>query len=163
MNFNNSRLVDHKPMKVGTFVPYMYRFVIIVKYLTNVFKLEWNLGIKFTLRFFFLSVYYQKPFVFSVSVFCIKTCTLKLNLRPKIGLNYAVSIVKRFVLSPAFSKKSEGTWYLAFRGAWCVMRGSEFVVPCERNSFWNFTGVLIMAWGYYIFNFFLLFFFIFLT
>ena len=24
MNFNNSRLVDHKPMKFGTFVPYMY-------------------------------------------------------------------------------------------------------------------------------------------
>ena len=40
MNFNNSRLVDHKPMKFGTFVPYMYRFVIIVKYLTNFFKLE---------------------------------------------------------------------------------------------------------------------------
>ena len=34
MNFNNSRLVDHKPMKFGTFVPYMYHFVIIVKYLT---------------------------------------------------------------------------------------------------------------------------------
>ena len=57
MNFNNSRLVDHKPMKFGTFVPYMYRFVIIVKYLTNFFKLEWNLGIKFTLHFFFHSVY----------------------------------------------------------------------------------------------------------
>ena len=40
MNFNNSRLVDHKPMKFGTFVPYMYHFVIIVKYLTNFFKLE---------------------------------------------------------------------------------------------------------------------------
>ena len=61
MNFNNSRLVDHKPVKFETFVPYMYRFVIIVKYLTNFFKLEWNLGIKFTLRFFFLSVYiYRK-------------------------------------------------------------------------------------------------------
>ena len=35
MNFNNSRLVDHKPMKFGTFVPNMYRFVIIIKYLTN--------------------------------------------------------------------------------------------------------------------------------
>ena len=57
MNFSNSRLVDHKPMKFGTFVPYMYRSVIIVKYLTNFFKLEWNLGIKFTLRFLFLSVY----------------------------------------------------------------------------------------------------------
>ena len=40
MNFNNSRLVDHKPMKFGTFVSYMYHFVIIVKYLTNFFKLE---------------------------------------------------------------------------------------------------------------------------
>ena len=60
MNFNNSRLVDHKLMKFWTFVPYMYRFLIIVKYLTNFFKLEWNLGIKFTLRFFFLSVYNKK-------------------------------------------------------------------------------------------------------
>ena len=36
MNFNNSRLVD----QFGTFGPYMYHFVIIVKYLTNFFKLE---------------------------------------------------------------------------------------------------------------------------
>ena len=64
MNFNNSRLVDHKPMKFGTFVPYMYRFVIIVKYLTNFFKLEWNLGIKFTLRFFFLSVYVHDIWIY---------------------------------------------------------------------------------------------------
>ena len=63
MNFNNSRLVDHKPMKFGTFVPYIYRFVIIVIYLTNFFKLEWNLGIKFTLRFFFLSVYNNEAFL----------------------------------------------------------------------------------------------------
>ena len=35
----------------------MYRFIILVKYLTNFFKLKWNLGIEFTLRFFFLSVY----------------------------------------------------------------------------------------------------------
>ena len=32
MNFNNSSLVDHKPMKFGTFVSYMYRFVIIVPF-----------------------------------------------------------------------------------------------------------------------------------
>ena len=64
MNFNNSRLIDHKPMKFGTFVPYMFRFVIIVKYLTNSFKLEWNLEIKFTLRFFFLSVYIEKLKIF---------------------------------------------------------------------------------------------------
>ena len=30
MNLNNARLVDYKLMKFGTFVPYMYRFVIIV-------------------------------------------------------------------------------------------------------------------------------------
>ena len=40
MNFNNPRLVDHKPVEFGTFVPNMYRIVIIVKYLTNFFKLE---------------------------------------------------------------------------------------------------------------------------
>ena len=78
MNFNNSRLVDHKPMKFGTFVPYMYRFVIIVKYLTNFFKLIWNLGIKFTLRFFFLSVYVS--FVM-VILYCAKgdhkTCKIR--------------------------------------------------------------------------------------
>ena len=53
MNFNNSRLVDHKPIKFRTFVPYMYRFVIIVKYLTNFFKLEGNLRIKFSPAFLF--------------------------------------------------------------------------------------------------------------
>ena len=38
MNFNNSRLVDHKPMTFGAFVPHMYRLVIIVNYLTNFFS-----------------------------------------------------------------------------------------------------------------------------
>ena len=37
---------------------------------------------------------YQKPFVFSISVFCSKIFTLKLNLRLKVGLTYAISIVK---------------------------------------------------------------------
>ena len=43
-----------------------------------------------------LTISYQKPFVFSVSVFCSQICTLKLNLSPKIGLTYAISIVKWF-------------------------------------------------------------------
>ena len=43
---------------------------------------------------FWLTISYQKPFVFSVSVFCSQICTLKLNLSPKIGLTYAISIVK---------------------------------------------------------------------
>ena len=45
---------------------------------------------------FWLTIFYQKPFVFSVSVFCSQICTLKLNLSPKIGLTYAISIVKWF-------------------------------------------------------------------
>ena len=32
-------------------------------------------------------------------------------------------------LSPAFSKKSGGTLFLVFRGAWCVARGAWRVVP----------------------------------
>ena len=45
---------------------------------------------------FWLTISYQKPFVFSVSVFCSQIFTLKLNLWPKIGLAYAISIVKWF-------------------------------------------------------------------
>ena len=33
-----------------------------------------------------------------------------------------------FLLSPAFWKKSGGTLFLVFRGAWGVVRGSEFLV-----------------------------------
>ena len=43
---------------------------------------------------FLLTISYQKPFVFSVSVFCFQICTQKLNLSPKISLTYAISIVK---------------------------------------------------------------------
>ena len=32
------------------------------------------------------------------------------------------------LLFPAFSKKSGGTLFLVFRGAWRVVRGSEFLV-----------------------------------
>ena len=45
---------------------------------------------------FSLTIPYQKPFVFFVSVFCFQILTLKLKLRPKIGLTYAISIVKWF-------------------------------------------------------------------
>ena len=39
-------------------------------------------------------------------------------------------IIIIFLLSPAFSKKSGGTLFLVFSGAWCVARGrgSEFLV-----------------------------------
>ena len=33
-----------------------------------------------------------------------------------------------FLLPPAFSKKSGGTLFSAFRGAYCVVRGSGFLV-----------------------------------
>ena len=33
------------------------------------------------------------------------------------------------LLSPAFSKKSGGTLFLVFRGAWCVARGAWCMVP----------------------------------
>ena len=58
-------------------------------------------------RHFLLGVLYQMkifcsdwPYLtrnhFSVSVFCSRKFTLKLNLRPEIGLTYAISIVKWF-------------------------------------------------------------------
>ena len=63
MNFNNSRLVDHKPMKFGTFVPYMYRFVIIVKYLTNFFQTLMKFRNKIYPAFLFPFSIYMRVFV----------------------------------------------------------------------------------------------------
>ena len=37
-------------------------------------------------------------------------------------------VVVVVLLSPAFSKKSGGTLFSAFRSAWCVVRGSGFIV-----------------------------------
>ena len=44
-----------------------------------------------------LIITYQKLFIFSVPVFCSHIYTLKLNLPPKIGLTYAIFIVKWYV------------------------------------------------------------------
>ena len=41
-------------------------------------------------------IFYHKPFVRSVSVFCSQIFTLQLNLQPKIDLTYAISTVKWF-------------------------------------------------------------------
>ena len=52
---------------------------------------------RFTLNeniLFCLTISYQKPFVFYVSVFCSQIFTQKLKLRPKVGLTFAISIVK---------------------------------------------------------------------
>ena len=54
---------------------------------------------------FWMTISYQKPFVFSVCVFCSQICTLKLNLWPKIGMTYAISIVKWFFFFKFFIKK----------------------------------------------------------
>ena len=43
---------------------------------------------------FWLTISYQKPFVFPISMFCSQIFTLKLNLRLNVGLTYAISIVK---------------------------------------------------------------------
>ena len=48
--------------------------------------------------FFWMSIFYQKPLVFSVSVFCSQIFTVKLNLRLKIDLTYAISIVNWFYI-----------------------------------------------------------------
>ena len=61
--------------------------------------LSTSLGWRFILNeniLFWLTISYQEPFVFSVSVFCFQIFTVQLNLRPKIGLTYAISVVKWF-------------------------------------------------------------------
>ena len=47
---------------------------------------------------FWLTLSYQKPFVLYVSVFYSQIFTQKLKLRPKVGLAYAISLVKWFFL-----------------------------------------------------------------
>ena len=54
---------------------------------------------------FWLTISYQKPFLFSVPVFCSQIYALELSLRPKISLTYAISIVKRFFFFLILSKK----------------------------------------------------------
>ena len=41
---------------------------------------------------FWFTISYQELFVISVSAFCFQIFTLKLNLRPKFGLTYTISI-----------------------------------------------------------------------
>ena len=57
-----------------------------------------------------------------------------------------------FLLSPAFSKKSGGTLFSAFRSAWFRIF-SRYLVPSTPptvfgQSFWNFTGALRMVWRF---------------
>ena len=63
------------------------------------FNINWKnifcFAFYFKWKYFVLTTSYQKPFVFSVSVFCSQNLP-KSNLRPNIGLTYAISIVKWF-------------------------------------------------------------------
>ena len=90
-----------------------------------------------------------------------------LGLPVDIGLSWArpVNLVAgmgrggMILLSPTFWKKSGGTLFLAFRGAWRVVCGawfqifSRYRVPLTPptvfgRSFWNFTWAFRMAWRY---------------
>ena len=53
---------------------------------------SWSFILNENLLFLFI-ISYQKPSVFSISVFCYQIFTLKLNLQPKIRLTNAMSIV----------------------------------------------------------------------
>ena len=80
----------------------------------------------FCLAFYFknilfrLTISYQKPFVFSVSLFCSQISTLKLNLRPKLGLTYAISIVKWFFLN-FLLRRYFFTFLCCFLNYWCFI------------------------------------------
>ena len=63
-----------------------------------------------------------------------------------------LSIVIKILLSPAFSKKSGGTLFSAFRSAWFRIF-SRYLVPSTPptvfgQSFWNFTGAFAMVWRF---------------
>ena len=62
----------------------MYRFVIVVKYLTNFFKLEWNLGIKFTLRFFYISVYIDSTCIVYLAIPLACADRIQTDIQPVI-------------------------------------------------------------------------------
>ena len=71
---------------------------------------------------FWLTISYLKPFVFSISVFCCQIFTLKLNLRLKVVLTYAISIVKWFF--------GNFVWE------------NIFYFPLLNSNFWCFTTIL---------------------
>ena len=71
---------------------------------------------------FWLTLSYQKPFVFSASMLCFQIFTLILNLRPKIGLTYAISIVK---------------WYFLY---FCLSK--YFYFSLLNLNYWCFTTIL---------------------
>ena len=82
-----------------------------------------------------LTIFYQELFVFSVSLFCSQICTIKLNLRPKIGLTYAISIVKWLFGIFGRGFKKNPSFKIAISG-WAGI-GLAFGVGCRpRFTFW---------------------------
>ena len=71
---------------------------------------------------FWLTISYQKPFVLYVSVFCSQIFTQKLKLRPKVGLTYAISIVK---------------WLF-----WIFVQENIFYFSLLSLTYWCFTTIL---------------------
>ena len=46
--------------------------------------------------FFYLTISYRKPFVFSFSAFCAQSFTLIFSLQPNISMACAISLVKKW-------------------------------------------------------------------
>ena len=86
------------------------------------FLLAWRFSLNENILFWLtLSYMYQKPFVFSASMLCFQIFLI-LNLRPKIGLTYAISIVK---------------WYFLY---FCLSK--YFYFSLLNLNYWCFTTIL---------------------
>ena len=80
-------------------------------------------------KLFWWTMSYQKPFVFSVSMFCSQMFTLKLNLRPKSGLTYAISIVKWF-----FWNLSEKIFFTLLCWIWITDDSQQYCENFRKNE-----------------------------
>ena len=89
---------------------------------------------------FWLTISYQKPFVFSVSVFWSQIFTLKLNLQPNIGLTYAISIVKRF-----FGKYFWKYFLLFFAEFELLMFHNNIVKIWEKMNKWKLLKICLQV------------------
>ena len=78
------------------------------------------------------TISYQRPFVFSISVFCSQIFTLKLNLWLKVGLTYAISIVKGFF--GIFLRKYFSLFFAEFE---LLMFHNNIVKISEKLNKWN--------------------------
>ena len=86
---------------------------------------------------FWLTISYQKPFVFSVSLFCFQIFTIKFNLWPKVGLTYAISIVKWFFFNFCLRK-----YFLLFFAEFeLLMFYNSIVKISEKLNKWNLLKI----------------------